>query len=110
MATYRNTITGEFFTMDEIREAYEEFFWDMRLQYDNWSEWFDEMYRRGDFEKADSLIFKIRDDADTDKLTDDPHIHGLRLSMAQVYENANMFGMTANEFVGEFLEQVEQGF
>lgn len=50
--TYRNTITGETFTIEEIREEYEVFFWDMRTEYDSFEEWFREMYRRGDFEEA----------------------------------------------------------
>lgn len=35
MDMYRNTVTGEVFTVDESREAYEEFEWDFRLEYDS---------------------------------------------------------------------------
>ena len=52
MDTYRNTITGEMFTVDESREAYEEFEWDFRLEYDSFEDWFAEMIRKGDFEKV----------------------------------------------------------
>lgn len=30
MDMYRNTVTGEVFTVDESREAYEEFEWDLK--------------------------------------------------------------------------------
>lgn len=35
MDMYRNTVTGEVFTIDESRKAYEEFEWDFRLEYDS---------------------------------------------------------------------------
>ena len=54
MTTYRNTITGEIFTLEEIRESYEEFFWDMRTEYDSFEDWFEAMCRRGDFEEIEN--------------------------------------------------------
>ena len=51
---YKNTITGEIFTLEEIREAYEEFEWDMRTEYDSFEDWFETMCRRGDFEEIDN--------------------------------------------------------
>ena len=52
MDMYRNTVTGEVFTVDESREAYEEFEWDFRLEYDSFEDWFAEMIKKGDFEKV----------------------------------------------------------
>lgn len=52
MDMYRNTVTGEVFTVDESREAYEEFEWDFRLEYDSFEDWLAEMIRKGDFEKV----------------------------------------------------------
>lgn len=56
MTRYRNTVTGEIFTLDEIREAYEECFWDIRSEfgYDNFDDWFEAMYQRGDFEEIEN--------------------------------------------------------
>ena len=41
MNMYRNTVTGEIFTVDESRE-----------EYDSFEGWFAEMIRKGDFEKV----------------------------------------------------------
>lgn len=56
MAKYRNTVTGEVFTLDEIREACEECFWDIRSEfgYDNFDDWFEAMCQRGDFEEIEN--------------------------------------------------------
>ena len=56
MAKYRNTVTGEIFALDEIREAYEECFWDIRSEfgYTTFEEWFEAMCQRGDFEEIEN--------------------------------------------------------
>lgn len=51
---YKNTVTGEVFTLDEIKDAYEQFKWDMKDSYDSFEDWFDEMCRRGDFEEIEN--------------------------------------------------------
>lgn len=56
MTTYRNTITGEIFTLEEIEEDYEEFYWDLRGDYGcyNFEDWFEAKCRRGDFEEVEN--------------------------------------------------------
>ena len=62
MDMYRNTVTGEVFTVDESREAYEEFEWDFRLEYDSFEDWFAEMIKKGDFElKFGKGLFQSND-------------------------------------------------
>ena len=50
---YRNTNTGEVFTMDEIRESFEQFRYDMETEYDSFEEYFEAMCDRGDFEEVE---------------------------------------------------------
>ena len=50
---YRNTNTGETFTMDEIRESFEQFRYDMKTEYDSFEEYFEAMCNRGDFEEVE---------------------------------------------------------
>ena len=56
MTKYRNTVTGEIFTLNEIKEAYEECFWDIRSEfgYTTFEEWFEAMCQRGDFEEIEN--------------------------------------------------------
>jgi hypothetical protein len=50
---YINTNTGEVFTMDEIRESFEQFRYDMETEYDSFEEYFEAMCDRGDFEEIE---------------------------------------------------------
>ncbi len=64
--TYRNTITGEVFTEEEIREAYEEFQWDMRIEWNSFEDWFEAMCKRGDFTEVEQDELEEESQADHD--------------------------------------------
>ena len=47
MKTYRDINTGEVWTEDEIRKAFEAFRYEMKETYDSFEEYMDEMLRLG---------------------------------------------------------------
>lgn len=59
---YRNTNTDEIFTMDEIKDSYEQFKWDMKTEYDSFEEYFEAMCDRGDFEEVEEMGIITVDD------------------------------------------------
>lgn len=50
---YRNTNTGEVFSLNEIQKAYDMFRYDMENDYGCFDNWFDKMCQNGEYEEVD---------------------------------------------------------
>jgi hypothetical protein len=94
---YRNTDTGELFTESELKNLWEQFGYEMKV--DSYEEFLDTL------EKVEGPLYKVRSDIDPDRLTSNGYVYGMTWNMEQIEEDAENFGMTPQEFIDEFLEE-----
>lgn len=50
--TYRNTSTGELFTLEEVKDLFEQYKWEMKQHFDSFDEYLEHLLKTGGLEES----------------------------------------------------------
>lgn len=75
--TYKDTSTGELFTLEEIKKLYDRFKWEMKLHFDSFDEYLERLLRTGRLEELEDvkMRYAIRDVANNYDMVDESTDH-----------------------------------